>query len=265
MKKNPVLLLVTCFVSTLSMAQRTNWDSLQKESVKTEVYKPVPPVVTPGNLPQDAPSDAIILFNGKNLDAWYGNDSTKPAGWVVADGIMTVNKKSGGIMTKQKFMDYQMHVEWRIPSNITGKSQARGNSGIFLAYLGIENTYFEVGYEVQVLDNYNNETYVNGQVGSVYKQSVPLANVSKKPGEWQYYDIIWHAPRFNTDGSLSKPATVTVIHNGVLVQDHYELKGDTPWIGAPEYKAHGASPIRLQSHGDPSEPVSFRNIWVRTL
>ncbi|WP_336518503.1 DUF1080 domain-containing protein [Pollutibacter soli] len=265
MTRKFALLFTASLASSFVYAQRTNWDSLGKESAKTEVYSPVPPKVTPGATPADAPSDAIVLFNGKNLDAWYGNDSTKAPGWTIADGIMTVNKKSGGIMTKQRFMDYQMHIEWRIPSNITGKSQARGNSGIFLAYLGIENTYFEVGYEVQVLDNFTNETYVNGQAGSIYKQSIPLANACKKPGEWQTYDIVWHAPRFNADGSLQKAATVTVIHNGVLVQDHYELKGDTPWIGAPEYKAHGASPIRLQSHGDPSEPVSFRNIWIRTL
>jgi len=225
----------------------------------------VPPVVTPGGLPQDAPSDAIILFNGKDLNAWHGEDSTKPAGWKIADGVITVDKKTGGIITKQRFMDFQMHLEWRIPTEITGSSQARGNSGVFLAYLGMANGFLEDGYEVQILDCYNNKTYVNGQTGSIYKQAVPLANACKKPGEWQYYDIIWKAPRFNADGSLKTPGYVTVLHNGVLLQNNTEVKGRTKWIGQPDYVAHGASPIKLQAHGDPSPPVSFRNIWVRPL
>ena len=170
-------------------------------------------------------------------------------------------KKNGDLQTKKTFTDFQLHLEYRIPANITGTGQARGNSGIFLAAL----PWGAGGYELQVLDNYNNTTYVNGQVGSMYKQSPPLVNACRKPGEWQTYDVIWTAPRFNADGSLKSPARVTAIHNGALVQNNTELKGDTPYIGAPEYKAHGAAPIKLQAHGDKSEPISYRNIWLREL
>jgi hypothetical protein len=228
----------------------------------TEFYTPVPPVVTPGKNAGDAPSDAIVLFDGKNLDQWRsGKDSSAAAGWTVADGIITVNKAAGNIVTKQSFLDYQLHIEWRIPVNITGTGQARGNSGVFLASVGAG----DAGYELQVLDSYNNSTYVNGQAGSIYKQSVPLANANRKPGEWQAYDVIWTAPRFNDDGSLKTPARVTVLFNGVLVQNNYALTGVTMYIGKPFYKSHGASPIKLQAHGDPSEPISYRNIWIRPL
>ena len=237
--------------------------SAQQDDPKlTEVYTPVPPVVTPGLTNSDAPSDAIILFDGKNLDQWESaNDSTKPAKWTVANNILTVDKTGGNIRTKQNFLDYQLHIEWRIPENITGTGQARGNSGVFLASTGPG----DAGYELQVLDCYNNTTYTNGQTASIYKQSVPLANACKKPGEWQSYDVIWTAPRFNEDGSLKTAANVTVFHNGVLVQNHYELTGQTLYIGKPFYKAHGASAIKLQAHGDKSEPISYRNIWVRPL
>jgi hypothetical protein len=228
----------------------------------TEFYSPVPPVVTPGKTNSDAPSDAIVLFDGKNLDKWRSvKDTTMPAKWTVADNIITVDKTSGNIETKQSFTDYQLHIEWRIPANVTGEGQARGNSGVFLASTGAG----DAGYELQVLDNYNNSTYVNGQAGSIYKQSIPLANACKKPGEWQSYDVIWTAPRFNDDGSVKTPAYVTVTHNGVLVQNHTELKGQTLYIGQPFYKKHGPCPIKLQAHGDKSEPLSYRNIWVRAL
>ena len=228
----------------------------------TEFYTPVPKVVTPGKSVGDPPSDAIVLFNGKNLDEWVSNkDTTVPAKWKVDGEAMTVDKSAGDIQTKRRFTDYQLHAEFRIPKNITGKGQARGNSGIFLAAL----PWGAGGYEIQVLDNYNNTTYVNGQVGSVYKQSVPLANPSRPPGEWQIYDIFWTAPRFNADGTLKSPGKVTAVLNGVLVQHDFELKGDTPYIGQPSYKPHGAAPIKLQAHGDPSEPISYRNIWVRPL
>ncbi len=174
---------------------------------------------------------------------------------------MTVNKANGDLQTKKSFTDFQLHIEYKIPSDITGKGQARGNSGIFLAAL----PWGAGGYELQVLDNYNNSTYVNGQAGSMYKQSPPLVNVCRKPGEWQAYDVVWTAPRFNEDGSLKWPARVTVLHNGVLVQNNTELKGDTPYIGQPGYRKHGAEPIKLQAHGDKSEPISYRNIWVREL
>jgi len=228
----------------------------------TEVWTPVPKIVTPGATNSDAPSDAIILFDGKNLDEWVSaKDPKSPAEWTVADGVITVNKSKGNVQTKRSFTDYQLHIEWRIPSNISGSGQARGNSGIFLASTGSGDD----GYELQVLDCYNNTTYVNGQTASIYKQGIPLANACKKPGEWQTYDIIWTAPRFNDDGTLKSPAKVTALHNGVLVQNNFELKGVTKYIGSPEYKKHGASPIKLQAHGDPSEPISYRNIWIREL
>jgi len=234
----------------------------QGDPKATEVWSPVPRVVTPGNHFADAPSDAIILFNGKNLDEWSSvRDSTREAGWKVAGGIMTVDKTKGNIRTKRNFMDYQLHLEYRIPKNITGTGQARGNSGVFLASTG----QGDAGYEIQILDSYNNETYVNGQAASVYKQYPPLVNACKRPGEWQTYDIVWTAPRFNEDKSLKSPARVTVFQNGVLVQNNVELKGPTLYIGTPKYTAHGASPIKLQAHGDDSAPISFRNIWVREL
>jgi hypothetical protein len=228
----------------------------------TEFYSPVPKVVTPGASCSDAPSDAIILFDGKNLDQWVSvKNPGAPAPWTVADGAFTVNKPTGNIQTKRSFTDYQLHLEWKIPANITGTGQARGNSGLFLASTGPGDD----GYEIQILDCYNNSTYVNGQTGSVYKQSIPLANACKKPGEWQTYDVIWTAPRFNDDGTVKTAARVTVLHNGVLLQNNYELKGQTKYIGAPSYIKHGPAPIKLQAHGDPSEPISFKNIWIREL
>lgn len=227
----------------------------------TEVYEPVPKVVTPGATDSQPPSDAIVLFDGKNLDQWVSNRDKSPAQWVVADGILTVNKRAGNIETRRTFKDYQLHVEWRIPENITGTDQARGNSGVFLASTGPGDD----GYELQVLDSYNNKTYVNGQAGSIYKQGIPLVNPNRKPGEWQSYDVVWTAPRFNDDGSLKTPAFVTVFFNGVLVQNHFQLQGETLYIGKPFYKKYDRAPIKLQAHGDRSEPISYRNIWVREL
>jgi hypothetical protein len=227
----------------------------------TEVWEPVPAVVTPGAGNTAAPSDAIVLFDGKNLDEWVSTRDKSPAKWTVADGVMTVNKAAGNIETKRTFTNYQLHLEWRIPEGITGTDQARGNSGLFLAATGPG----DVGYELQILDSFNNKTYVSGQAGSVYKQFIPLANAMRKPGEWQVYDVIWTAPTFNSDGSVKSPAYLTALHNGILIQNNVALKGETLYIGQPLYKAHGASPIKLQSHGDPSPPISFRNIWVREL
>jgi len=243
--------------ANITQAQ-TETDTI-KDHRTTEIYEPVPPVVTPAAKFGEPPSDAVILFNGKNLDQWEKVSDGTPADWTVADGILTVNKQSGNIQTKQSFINYQLHLEYRIPTNITGSDQARGNSGIFLASTGKG----DAGYEIQILDNYNNKTYTNGQVGSIYKQSVPLANPCRKPGEWQTYDIAWVAPVFNADGTLKTPARVTAFLNGVLVQDNFILKGETRYIGLPYYKSHGPSPIKLQAHGDKSEPISFRNIWVR--
>ena len=229
----------------------------------TEVWEPVPKVVTPGATNAAPPSDAIVLFDGKNLDEWVSNRDKSPAKWNVADGVMTVNKAQGvgNIETKRTFKNYQLHVEWKIPENITGSDQARGNSGVFLASTGPG----DAGYELQILDSYNNKTYVNGQAGSIYKQGIPLVNPNRKPGEWQTYDVVWTAPVFNADGSVRTPAFVTVFFNGVLVQNHFELKGETLYIGQPVYKKYDRAPIKLQAHGDRSEPVSFRNIWVREL
>jgi hypothetical protein len=227
----------------------------------TEVWQPVPKVVKPGNTCSATPSDAIFLFNGKDLNQWVSSrDSSKPAQWIVNDGVFTVKKGTGNIQTRQVFTDYQLHLEWRVPKNITGKGQARGNSGLFLAGWGKGDD----GYELQILDSYNNPTYVNGQAGSIYKQHIPLANPLRPPGEWNVYDVAWTAPRFNNDGTLKSPAKVTAFLNGVLVQNGVALKGPTQYIGKPSYKhAHGPLPIKLQDHGDPSEPISFRNIWIR--
>jgi hypothetical protein len=229
----------------------------------TEVYEPVPPIVTPGKTDAEPPSDAVILFDGKNLDQWVMNKDKSPVLWPIDGNILTVSKApgSGNIETKKTFKNYQLHIEWRIPTNITGSDQARGNSGVFLASTGPG----DAGYELQVLDNYNNKTYVNGQVGSIYKQAIPLANPARKPGEWQTYEVIWTAPAFNADGTLKTPAYATVFMNGVLVENHFELKGETRYIGQPFYKAFDRAPIKLQAHGDHSEPISFRNIWVREL
>jgi hypothetical protein len=238
-------------------------DSIQPTPQATEVWAPVPPVVTPGATVGAPPSDAIILFNGKNLNEWVSAQDHTPARWLVSNGVMLVNKAAGvgNIETKRRFRDYQLHIEWRIPTDITGSGQARGNSGVFLASTGPG----DAGYELQVLDSYRNSTYVNGMAGSLYKQSIPLANAARRPGEWQSYDVVWTAPRFNSDGSLRTPAYATVFWNGVLVDDHFKLRGQTLYIGKPFYKAFDAAPIKLQAHGDPSEPISFRNIWVREL
>jgi len=229
----------------------------------TEVWTPVPPVVTPGDPSSSAPSDAVVLFDGKDQNEWVSAQDQSPAKWFVSDGVLTVNKAAGvgNIETRRRFRDYQLHLEWRIPANISGSDQARGNSGVFLASTGPG----DAGYELQILDSYNNKTYVNGQAGSIYKQGIPLANPCRKPGEWQSYDVVWTAPVFNRDGSLKTPAFVTAFLNGVLIQNHFQLKGETLYIGQPFYKKYEAAPIKLQAHGDHSEPISFRNIWVREL
>jgi len=268
--KNSFLFLTGLIISHVTLAQpadssqrrRTQPNPNNPSPAETEYYSPVPPVVTPAASYGAPPSDAIILFDGKDLSEWVdARDTTQNAKWIVADGIVTVNKKTGDIQTKKSFTDYQLHIEYRIPANITGTNQARGNSGIFLAAL----PWGPGGYELQVLDNYNNKTYVNGQAGSMYKQAVPLVNACRKPGEWQTYDVIWTAPRFNDHRILQSPARVTVFHNGILVLNNVTLLGDTPYIGQPSYRPHGAAPIKLQMHGDPSEPISYRNIWLRVL
>ena len=220
---------------------------------ETEFYEPVPPKVTPG---EDGapPSDAIVLFDGTSLDKWISSIDSTAAKWTLnKDGSMTVNNRTGDIQTKQNFGSVQLHIEWKSPADVQMEGQHRGNSGVFLNGL----------YEVQVLDNNDNDTYVNGQVGSIYKQHVPLAMASVPTGEWNTYDIIYHAPEFEK-GQKTKSGTLTVIHNGVLIQDHVEIKGTTPYIGWPKNPPHGKGPLRLQDHGDNSR-VSYRNIWVREL
>lgn len=249
----PVCAALGLFAASSALAQSRPED--------TEVWKPVPVVVAPGAVVGAPPSDAIILFDGRDLAQWVSSQDKSPAAWSVAGGVLTVDKTRGNIETRRGFRDYQLHLEWRIPADITGDGQARGNSGVFLASTGPRDE----GYEVQILDSFDNQTYVNGQAASVYKQHPPLANASRKPGEWQTYDIVWRAPTFSADGALASPANVTVFHNGVLAQDHAVLAGETVYIGKPAYKAHGPAPIKLQAHGDPSAPISFRNIWVREL
>ena len=223
----------------------------------SEYWTPQPKIVTPGNqATASAPSDAIVLFDGKDLSAWESARDHSAAGWTVHDGIMTVNKKAGDIQTKESFHNFQLHIEWCIPQmDDQFKSQSRGNSGVYLQNM----------YEVQVLDSYNNETYVNGQAGSIYKQTPPLVNAMRAPGEWNVYDIIYTAPVFTEDGHYLYKPRVTVIHNGVVVQNNTEIIGTTEYIGFPKVKVHGDGPILLQSHGDPSPGISYRNIWLRKL
>jgi len=217
----------------------------------TEFWEPEVRVVTPGT-GTSAPSDAIMLFDGKDASKWESAKDGSPAKWEVKDGAITVARGTGDIRTKDKFGDFQLHIEWRAPEKVESQGQGRGNSGIFL----------QERYELQVLDSYQSRTYANGQAGSIYKQTPPLVNAMRKPGEWQVYDIIYTAPRFKEDGTLFSPARVTVLHNGVLIQNNFEIKGGTEYIGLPTYKTHGDGPIRLQDHGN---PVSYRNIWIRKL
>jgi hypothetical protein len=227
----------------------------------TEQWQPVPVKVSPGASAGAAPSDAIVLFDGRNLDEWVMAKDRSPARWRIDNGMLVVDKTTGNIATKRLFKDYQLHLEWRIPADITGEGQARGNSGLYLASTGTGDK----GYEIQILDSWENKTYVNGQAASVYKQSPPLVNASRKPGEWQAYDVVWTAPVFDPGGALEAPAYVTLFHNGVLVQNHFRLLGETLYIGKPAYHEYDRAPIELQAHGDPSAPISFRNIWVREL
>jgi len=221
------------------------------EPEASEVWEPQPRVVSfDGN---HIPSDAIVLFDGTSLDNWQSrNDESMAAGWEVADNCMTVKAGSGDIQTKASYGSVQLHIEWRTPAEVIGEGQGRGNSGIF----------FQKRYEVQVLDNYENKTYANGQAGSIYKQHIPLVNACAAPGEWQKYDIIFEAPVFNEDGIKVRSGYLTVFHNGVLIQNHVEIYGTSEYIGFPKNIAHGPDKIMLQDHGN---PVSYRNIWLREL
>ncbi|MEM9352234.1 MAG: DUF1080 domain-containing protein [Planctomycetota bacterium] len=211
---------------------------------------PEPAAVTPGATPGAAPSDATVLFDGTNLDAWENGDA-----WKVEGGVATVG--TGPITTKQTFGDCQLHVEWSAPVSPSGDGQNRGNSGVF--FLGHS---IDISYEVQVLDSFQSKTYFDGQAGAVYKQTPPMVNVTRPPGEWNVYDILWTAPRFEGDGTLKSPAYVTVLHNGVVVQNHFQLKGSTYWHRPPEYVAHEGDGLHI-SLQDHHHPVRYRNIWVR--
>jgi hypothetical protein len=239
------------FYRNIEVRARSQTDDTSPAS--TEVWFPVPPKVTPGAAPGAAPSDAIVLFDGKSLDAWKSANTGAAAGWKIDNGELVVGPGTGDIQTKQSFGDVQLHVEWctpRLPADRV--NQDRGNSGVFLQDV----------YEVQILDNFENLTYVNGMVGSIYKQFPPLVNATWPAETWNTYDIIYTAPRFAVDGSLISPARLTVLLNGVLVQNNATLKGATTYIGTPSYRAHADMPLRLQDHG---HLVRYRNIWVRRL
>ncbi|OBU69889.1 large, multifunctional secreted protein [Stenotrophomonas maltophilia] len=246
----PRVLLATAGLLAAAAAVAQDGADAARDPKQTEVWTPVPAVVAaPAGR---APSDAIVLFDGKDVSAWEGEQGGRVP-WKVADGAMTVVPGSKGIRTRQRFCDIQLHVEWRTPTETKGfDGQNRGNSGIFLQEL----------YELQVLDSYNNPTYANGQAGSIYKQAMPRVNASRAPGEWQAYDIVWKAPRFSPGGGLTSPARITVLHNGVLVQDDTVVAGRTEYIGPPSYSPHGCAPLYLQEH---DSKVSYRNIWVREL
>jgi hypothetical protein len=241
-----------CLTTFLLLTSFASVVFAQNDAATTEIWKPVPNVITPGKTNTDAPSDAIILFNGTSGAAWQHSNGAEMK-WTIADNAMTVTPNSGNLETKQKFGDCQLHIEWRTPAEVKGDGQGRGNSGIFM--MG--------RYEIQILDSYNNPTFSNGQAGSVYKQHIPLVNACKPPGEWQSFDIIFSAPRFSENGSVLEPARVTILQNGVLVQNNVAIWGSVRNTGMPRYEKHAdKEPIVLQDHHN---PMSFRNIWVREL
>lgn len=253
---NRQLLLAALALSASSLAIAQPSPSKQTPE-SSELWNPVPRVVTPaayavnsGN--STAPSDAKILFDGKDLSKWKSAGKDSAAAWTVSDGTLTVKPGTGDIETKDVFEDFQLHIEFRTPAEVKGSGQGRGNSGIFMQ--GI--------YELQVLDSYNNLTYSNGSAGSIYKRTMPLVNASRKPGEWQTYDVAYTAPKFNKDSMPITPAYITVFHNGVLIQNHTAIIGTTQYVGAAQYQVHGKGPIRLQDHNN---TTSFRNIWIREL
>ncbi len=261
MKAN-IFLLLLLSIAFQSEAQQKGDPAL------TEIWSPVPKVITPGKTDASPPSDAIILFNGKDVSAWQSKKNHKPFNWKVEDSVITVvgfaedaeysaeEKQKNtvqGVQTKQAFGDCQLHIEWRTPAIVKGNGQGRGNSGVL----------FMGRYELQILDSYDNPTYSNGQAGSIYKQRIPMVNVSRPPGEWQSYDVIFIAPQFYDDSTLKSPGRMTVFQNGVLVQNNAELWGSMQFIGVAKYEKHAAKePLLLQDHRN---PVSFRNIWIREL
>jgi len=259
MKKNVILLALLCCSATLwAQAQQAQQQQSprppQWDPKSTEWHYPVPVKVTPAKVPGAPPADAIILFDGKDLSKWESasRDNPGPAEWKVQNGELIVAPGKGTIKTKEFFGDCQLHIEFKSPAPGQHNGQDRGNSGIML----------QSRYEIQILDGDNNPTYVNGMVGSVYKQKAPEVNAYTKNGEWQVYDIYWKGPRFGTGGELESPAVVTVVLNGILVQNNYILKGSTPYTGLPGWTPHGRMPLTLQDHGT---EVAYRNIWIRNL
>jgi hypothetical protein len=226
---------------------------------QTEIWNPEIPMVQPAEKIGDAPADAIILFDGKNIHSEWEETGrggvVKAATWIIKDGAMESIQGSGSIRTKRVFSNFQLHIEWKTPSIITGNSQGRGNSGVYLQDL----------YELQILDSWHNRSYRNGQAGAFYKQYAPMINASRKPGEWQCYDIVYTAPTFGKDSTTYfTPPRATVFHNGMIIQNNVALRGPTTYVGIPEYliKKHGPGRIMLQQHGN---PIAFRNIWIREL
>lgn len=253
--KTKLLTAALAMMTAAVSAQKNYPQPMPMKPEMTEYWTPQPPVITPGEDAGSAPADALVLFDGTNLSQWQSTDGSQ-AKWRVHDGVMTVVKGAAAdIETKEKFGSFQLHLEWMVPTNITGSSQARGNSGVYLQGM----------YEVQILDSYRNDTYVNGMAASVYKQTPPLVNAMRRPGQWNVYDIIYTAPVFKADGTYLYRPRVTVIQNGIVVQNHTEIMGTTEYIGLPQVKPHGNGPILLQAHGDDSAPISFRNIWIRRL
>lgn len=242
---------ISCCVLSMSLIGSLSYAQTKFQPQDTEFYTPVLRTVT--TIENKAPSDAIVLFDGSNLNQWVSSNNVKEqASWKVQNNVLTSTPKTGNIQTKENFEDFQLHVEWKSPEVIKGEGQGRGNSGIFL----------QGQYELQVLDNNNNPTYVNGQAGSIYKQQPPLVTATKPAGQWHTYDVLYTAPRFNADGVLIKKGIVTVLHNGVVVQYNTQIEGTTEYIGLPKTLVHGPGPIVLQDHGD---LVDFRNIWIRRL
>ncbi len=251
LKVTVAFVLANAFVASGVAATEAEILEHHKRAQITELWQPEPEVVSPGDTPGAPPSDAIVLFDGGGLEEW---ESVKggAAPWGLDDGVITVVPGKGDIRTRRKFSNVQLHIEWATPREVTGESQGRGNSGVF----------FMEEYEVQILDSYQNPTYSNGQAASVYKQHIPLVNASLPPAVWQTYDIIFTAPTFGKLGRVIHPAYVTVLHNGVLVQNHVALQGPTEYVGEPQFSPHGAGAIKLQDHGN---TLRFRNIWVREL
>jgi hypothetical protein len=277
------LVVIMLFYFTISSAQMPGWPSPEEQKALTKlqhkfdslspmqkmlflveikhIMEPEVKIVQPGVSNSDPPADAIVLFDGTDINKeWvergFGrNVGVKPAvSWVLKDGAMQSGERSGSVTTRRSFEDFQLHIEWKTPSVVTGEGQSRGNSGIVIQ--GI--------YEIQILDSYNNRTYRNGQAGAVYMQYAPLVNVSRKPGEWQAFDIVYTAPRFKDSTTFFTPPRITIFHNGVLIQNNVSIQGPTVSPGIPEYiiTEHGPGPISIQQHGN---PVAFRNIWIREL